>query len=211
MPRRSSSGKVYDLIAPVYGKLVTPRVERTLFRAVQRVAAGRPQSVLEVAVGPGASFPLLDRKIPEAWTVAVDISRKMLRQARRHARKTDLKPALVQGDAIQLPFADASFDAVLSTFLLDLVPPEDLGRSLDEMVRVLTPGGRIVLAQLNVDSGLLEKVWKVAYRVMPRSVGLWRPVDVSGSFRTSGLRILQEEKIEETVGTRVTTLVKVRG
>lgn len=203
---------LYDALAPVYGRFIPRMVERTIFRAVQRVSAGSPGSLLEVAVGPGSTIPLLGEKLGDTFTVAMDVSGPMLRLARKEVRKSELEASLVQGNAVHLPFADASFDAVLSSFLMDVVRPRELEAALGEMVRVLAPGGRITIAQLNVQSGLVRTAWKATYAIFPGVVGHASPdADVSGLFKACGLRILLDEEIDEAVGTRVTTLMKVRG
>ena len=203
---------LYNALAPVYGRFIPRMVERTIFRAVQRVSAGSPTSLLEVAVGPGSTIPLLGEKLGDTFTVAMDVSGSMLRLARNEVRRTDLQASLVQGNAVTLPFADGSFDAVLSSFLIDVVRPADLETALREMVRVLAPGGRITIAQLDVQSGILRTAWKATYSIFPGVVGHATPdADVSGMFKATGLRILRDEEIDEAVGTRVTTLMKVRG
>jgi dolichol-phosphate mannosyltransferase len=71
-------------------------------------------------------------------SVGVDILIRKLRHARRFDRPR------VQASALRLPFRDAAFGQVLCSNLLELVPRD--GRALDELVRVLAPGGRMILA-----------------------------------------------------------------
>lgn len=200
---------LYDVVAPLYGKLAPTFVERTLSRAVQRVAAGSPETLLEVAIGPGHTIPLLQKRT-SACTVAIDTSRPMLRLARGEASRTAIDFAALQGDVLHLPFKSCAFDAVLSTFLVDVIKQRDIEKSLSEMVRVLCPGGRVVIAQLHVSSRVIKVLWGVAHRILPDAIGMLRPVDVSRLFEATGLRVLRDEVIDESVGTRVTTLMKVR-
>jgi ubiquinone/menaquinone biosynthesis C-methylase UbiE len=91
--------------------------------------------VLEVAVGTGLNlghYPAGVRLTGVEW------SPKMLDLARRRATDLDLAVDLRPGDARALPFADGSFDAVVCTFSLCLIP--DYERAVREMVRVLRPG-----------------------------------------------------------------------
>jgi ubiquinone/menaquinone biosynthesis C-methylase UbiE len=60
----------------------------------------------------------------------------------RHARRFDRR--LIQGSALGLPFRDGAFEQVLCSNLLELLPRD--GKALDELVRVLAPGGRLVVA-----------------------------------------------------------------
>lgn len=105
---------------------------------IGRRARGR---VLLVGFGTGADLPYLARDVS---VTGLDISRDMLEGARNRAAASDRAVALVVGDAGCLPFADAVFDTVICTFALCGVPDDRL--ALSEMLRVLRPGGDVLLA-----------------------------------------------------------------
>jgi ubiquinone/menaquinone biosynthesis C-methylase UbiE len=96
--------------------------------------------VLEVAVGTGLNIP---HYAPDVRLTGIDLSPEMLDIARRRARELERPVVLVEGDAHELPFADASFDSVVCTFGLCEIP--DVPRALSEMNRVLRPRGRLLL------------------------------------------------------------------
>lgn len=96
--------------------------------------------VLEVAVGTGLNLPHYPAG---AVVTGLDLSESMLDLARRRIGELDRPATLRQGDAHALPFSDASFDTVVCTFGLCAIP--DAETALDEMVRVLRPGGRLIL------------------------------------------------------------------
>jgi len=99
------------------------------------------QRVLEVGVGTGMS---LDAYPPYVRVVGIDPSAKMLWHAVEKIRENRWGHIEVrEGDALQLDFADNSFDDVVSFHVITVVP--DPGRMMDEMVRVCKPGGRIVI------------------------------------------------------------------
>ncbi len=111
-------------------------------RAVVNAVAPRPvERILDLAAGTGtSSAPLAARG---AAVVPCDFSLGMLRVGRRR------EPALafVAGDAMRLPFADATFDAVTISFgLRNTVDPEG---ALAEMARVTRPGGRLVVCEFS--------------------------------------------------------------
>lgn len=96
---------------------------------------------LEVGVGTGLNLPLYPA---EVTLTGVDFSPAMLDVARRRARKLGREVDLREADALDLPFPDACFDTVVSTYVLCAVPDER--RALTEMIRVLRPGGLLLLA-----------------------------------------------------------------
>lgn len=108
---------------------------------VRAVAAAPADRVLDVAAGTGTSAePFAETA---GLVVACDFSLGMLRVGKR--RRGDL--AFVAGDALRLPFADAAFDAVTTSFgLRNMV---DVDAALRELLRVTRPGGRLVVCEFS--------------------------------------------------------------
>jgi ubiquinone/menaquinone biosynthesis C-methylase UbiE len=96
--------------------------------------------VLEVAVGTGLN---LGKYPHDVKLTGIDLSEEMLRIARSRAQELGRSVDLQQGDAHALPFADDAFDTVVCTFGLCAIP--NLEAALDEMARVLRPGGKLIL------------------------------------------------------------------
>jgi ubiquinone/menaquinone biosynthesis C-methylase UbiE len=109
------------------------------------LALGPGDGVLDVACGPGNFSRSFARAVgPEGLVVGIDASRPMLERAVRESRTARLDNiAFVHGDAAVLPFRDASFDGVCCFAALNLI--EEPWKALDQMTRVLTPGGRIAI------------------------------------------------------------------
>ena len=132
----------YDRIAAVYDPLEWMMELR--FRRWRRLLWARvgPGRVLELGVGTGKNIPYY----PEgADVVAVDISEKMLAEARRRASSLDHDVRLELADAQALPYPDDSFDTVVGTFVFCSIPEPEL--ALAEARRVLRPGGRLLLLE----------------------------------------------------------------
>jgi ubiquinone/menaquinone biosynthesis C-methylase UbiE len=116
-------------------------MERMLFGDSRGWACSQASGeVLEVAVGTGLN---LDAYPKDVRLTGIDLSEQMLAIATTRAAELGRNIELRQGDAHALPFADATFDTVVCTFGLCAIP--DIDAALDEMTRVLRPGGKLIL------------------------------------------------------------------
>jgi phosphatidylethanolamine/phosphatidyl-N-methylethanolamine N-methyltransferase len=131
----------YARWAPIYD-LVFDRVMDSGRRAGVAAARQAGPRVLDVGVGTGLELPYFDA---QSNVVGVDLSEPMLRRAQKRIREARLThvAGLCVMDATKLAFADAQFDAVLAPYLITVVPEPE--RTLDEIARVVRPGGEIVL------------------------------------------------------------------
>ena len=93
-----------------------------------------------------------------AEVVGLDVTPELLEHAVRHAGEAGVDVEWVEGDAQQLPFADASFDRVTSTFGAMFAP--DHQRTAAELVRVCRPGGRIAMTTW-VDDGFVGELFSL--------------------------------------------------
>ena len=116
------------------------KAERELRRAASAKVSGR---VLELGVGVGANWPYLP---PEHAYVGIEPDPYMLRRARKRAAAMGHRFTVEQARAEALPFEDESFDAVTIAFGARNLA--DLDRGLNEMKRVLVPGGRLVILEI---------------------------------------------------------------
>lgn len=118
--------------------------DRRWRRKTRDALALRPgEKVLDVAAGTGVSTAELGRS--GAWAVASDFSLGMLQAGHRRPGRRRLP--FVAADALHLPFADASFDAVTISFGLRNIV--DVPGALAEFARVTKPGGRLVVAEFS--------------------------------------------------------------
>ena len=147
--------KAYQRWAPFYD-LIYDKLTEPAARAAVRAAEACGPRILEVGVGTGLS---LGYYAPTSEVHGIDLSEDMLRRAQEKVDRRGLRQvrSLQVMDATHLAFPDASFDAATAQFLITLVPnPEG---TLDEMLRVLRPGGEIVLVNhFGADEGALARV-----------------------------------------------------
>lgn len=150
-------------------------------------AAGR---TLEVAVGTGLNLPFY---APNIDLTAVDLSPRMLAVARKRAAEIGLAADLREGTAEALDFPDNSFDTVICTLALCSIPDDKA--AVGEMIRVLRPGGRLVLAD-----HVASSVWPI--RQLQHAVELWSVRSAGEHFTrrpirqlyAAGVRISHQER-----------------
>jgi ubiquinone/menaquinone biosynthesis C-methylase UbiE len=105
-------------------------------------AALRPGfRVLDIGCGTGTLATLIKRLHPEVEVVGIDPDPKALARARRKATKAAASIQFDQGFGDDLPYAEASFDRVFSSFMFHHLPSDEKGRTLSAVRRVLKPGG----------------------------------------------------------------------
>ena len=168
---------------------------------VSRLSPSAGAGVLDVCTGTA----LVATRIADELScdvVGVDLSRRMVERVRGNARGRGLTASvrIIRGRAETLPFADASFDAVVFTFLLRYV--EEPEAVLRELTRVLRPGGQMVSLEFFVPRRpLLRAMWLLHTRlVMPtvarflsngwREVGSFLGPSISDFYREHSLESL---------------------
>jgi demethylmenaquinone methyltransferase / 2-methoxy-6-polyprenyl-1,4-benzoquinol methylase len=116
-------------------------------RAVDRAEIGSGSDALDICCGTGDLALELRRRIgPDGRVVGSDFSEPMLELARRKSGEEGLPVEFGWADALDLPYGDASFDAVTIGFGARNLA--DLEKGLSEMARVLRPGGRLVILEI---------------------------------------------------------------
>jgi ubiquinone/menaquinone biosynthesis C-methylase UbiE len=131
------------------------REARTLLRWLCEDRGGDLSGLRVLDVAGGDGYWAGQTRKRGARAVALDLATSKLRYGRQLASA----PALVEGDALNLPFADASFDRVMSICAIEHF--DDGAKALDEMARVLAPGGELVMS---ADSLTLAEHWPNLYR-----------------------------------------------
>jgi SAM-dependent methyltransferase len=132
--------------------------------AVERLHPEPGENILDLATGTGWASRVIAQRCPGAKVIGADIADVMLDYARSAAARQELDIEYRHADAESLPFADRSFEGVISTFGVMFVGKPEAAAA--ELARVVRPGGRIVLATWKHDSSIFE-MFGVLKKFMP--------------------------------------------
>ena len=213
MPKKENVRQMFDSIAPEYDRLnhlMSMNVDKGWRRKALRriVDTAGPLEVLDLACGTGDFSVAIARRMEKKGVAGlvsgVDLSEGMLAVMKEKVAAAGLSERIstAQGDGENLPFADGSFDRVTIAFGIRNFEHREAG--LCEMLRVLKPGGRLVILELSVPENRIVRwfynlyflhilPWiggkvsgdRAAYNYLPASV-------VKFPGRAAFLRTLQE-------------------
>ena len=142
-----------------FSRVVEPVGEFVL----DRVGVEPGMDLLDVGTGSGGNVAI-PAALRGATVVGADVTPELFEHARRRAAAAGVEVEWVEADAQDLPFADASFDRVISTFGAMFAP--DHLRAAAELVRVCRPGGRIAMTTW-VNDGFAGELFKLSGSFMP--------------------------------------------
>jgi len=143
--------KMFDDVAHAYDKtndlLSFGQAKRWRKKLTEKVDPQSGEKILDIAAGTGTSSMAL--KLPGVEVVAADFSKGMLAEGKKRYPELEF----VFADAMKLPFKNNEFDVVTMSFGLRNV--QDRDKALGEFLRVLKPGGRLVICEFSHVPGLL--------------------------------------------------------
>ena len=152
--------KTWDLYAPIYEKAMRADVKIYRFMYERIPEMIRDKEVLEIATGPG----LLAKQVAPAAKkmIATDYSDGMITEAKKGEYPENLTFEVADGTA--LPYADKTFDAVIISNALHIIPEPE--RALKEIDRVLREGGILIAPNfVNHRGGLGSRIWSGILRI----------------------------------------------
>ena len=115
-------------------------------RVLAHAAISGGEDVLNVGCGTGTLAVAAAQAAPSVSVTGLDADPSILAKARKRAAAAGLEIGFDEGRSTALPYADATFDLVLSTLFFHHLPDDAKRGTAEELIRVLRPGGRLVVA-----------------------------------------------------------------
>jgi len=210
VPDREAICRAYDFWSHIYDVVAAPWEYGARMQALATLPSGVGWRVLDVGIGPGSYFSKIAQSaVPGATVCGVDLSHNMVRKASRRVRRGRIASArVIEADAVTLPFASCSFDTVLSSYLLDLMPVEVIACVLAEFFRVLKPSGRAVLINLTKRATDRPTFYERCYRAMPTIgkayvFGGCRPVRLAHVVSAAGFVDTRRTVVEQALPSEI--------
>jgi len=200
VPRtREEARRVYDRLSTWYGYTLGALGRRYSMMALRRLSIAEGETVLEIGFGTGCCLQVMAELVGSTGRACgVDISPGMIGKTRRRLEKAGLakRVELCCGDATCLPFAGGAFDAVFMSFALEVLDTPDIPKALEEVGRVLKPGGRLGAACMSKENGEspFVKVYEWLHNRCPKYLGS-RPIYAGQILADAGFRIDSREKV----------------
>ena len=187
----------YDKYAEFYDALAERSEHPVLMATLEYLDAQAGERILEIGCGTGHALSRIAAATGTGgFAVGLDLSSGRLNRARSlAARESGGNPAeFVRADALHLPFHNESFDAICTTFTIELFDTPEIPRLYDECRRVLRPGGRLAAASLSEEGSHHwgRDAYEWVHQHFP-SLANCRPIYLLESLDESGFEIVQSK------------------
>ena len=188
----------YDRISRVYNCIGRVSERKFAELALETLSIQEGETILEIGFGSGYCLERIAEYVGKnGKAYGVDISPGMVQVTRRRLEKAGLldRAELYCGDAASLPYEDSALSAVFMSFTLELFDTLEISIVLNEVKRVLKPGGRLGVVSMSTDNGhsLMVRLYEWTHQTWPKYIDC-RPIHVQQSLKDAGYEIKRKEK-----------------
>lgn len=150
----------FDLLTPAYDVVVRFSTREARFKPliIGAMALTGNETVLDVGCGTGTLLKGIGTRFPSLQLIGLDADPKILRIAARKLRTAGVESDLVLGNSTQMVFRSESVDAVVSTLFFHHLNQEQKQATVDEIWRVLRPGGTVFVADWGYPTGKIQRL-----------------------------------------------------
>lgn len=182
---KEEAERYYDSIADWYDRLMSPFESKAINKCIEMASVSLNDDVLEIGCGTGNTLVKLAEKAESGRVEGIDISKQMVEKAREKIEKNDLSNAKTRkADATDLPYEDKSFDIGVMTFTLELFPENQICSVLNQVSKVLKPGGRLVVLSL-YRKGVISMIYEKLHNLFPKRLDC-RPLPLESLLEKQG-------------------------
>ena len=190
--------KLYDRTARFYDIWASLTESKAQKRAIEIAEVQNKTTILDVAVGTGILFRKIVKQNPDGKNYGIDISQGMLAKAKMKLSNQENKIySLEIGSAFDIRMDDGSVDILFNNYMFDLISFDQMDTVINEFIRVLKPGGKLVLVNMTkaeqFGAGLYERI----YRISPTLMGGCRGVQQQEILIQHGFRVITREYVQQ--------------
>jgi demethylmenaquinone methyltransferase/2-methoxy-6-polyprenyl-1,4-benzoquinol methylase len=196
---RNPTQVFYDRMSRVYDLLADSNEHLARERGIDVLACQPGEHVLVIGFGTGHSVVSLARVVgPAGKIIGLDVSEGMMKIARQRVASESVgdRVRLDLGDARELPYGPAEFEAVFIAFTLELFDAADIHRVLEQVRRVLKPGGRLGIVAMSSEhqETAMTEIYVWMHRHFPHWVDC-QPIAVQAVLSQAGFVIERREAL----------------
>jgi demethylmenaquinone methyltransferase/2-methoxy-6-polyprenyl-1,4-benzoquinol methylase len=192
-PEKETARQTYNRLSRWYDLLSVASEKPACRQGLQMLDPAPGEHVLEVGSGTGESLLLLAEAVGSSGLVhGIDLSDGMIAVARTKLVRAGILgiTALICGDAVHMPYAGATLDAVFCAFTLELFDTPVIPQVLTECRRVLRPGGRLGIVSLSerANPNWITRVYDWTHKKFPAYIDC-RPIEVCKVVERAGFEV----------------------
>lgn len=179
----------------IWGRFTESKAEKVV---VELAGIKDGSSILDVACGTGEMLKKIVKLNPGGANIGIDLSPDMLAKAKKKLEKADYGNfELKEGNALQLNFPDNTFDLLVNSYMVDLLPVQYFNTVASEFFRVLKPNGSIVISTFSFGTKKIHRFWFFVSKHFPKLLTGCRPVRFRENLINAGFRIENEIEISQ--------------
>ncbi|MFC2170823.1 class I SAM-dependent methyltransferase [Calditrichota bacterium] len=197
---KAEAKKSYDRMSRFYDYFAGIFEKKYRDMGLDRLNIKSGETILEIGFGTGHCLKQIAESVGDTGKAyGIDISDGMLEIAKRRLEKAGLidRVELCSRDASELPYEDNKFDGVFMSFTLELFDTPEIPKLLNDIKRILKPGGRFAVVGMSKEGGesILLKLYEWAHIKFPGYADC-RPIYVEQSLKEAGFVIKHKEKVK---------------